>query len=56
VTTTNTAVMSDADQDIRWREWTAKGAANDRRTAKNMRIVMLLIVVALLAWSYIQLT
>jgi hypothetical protein len=54
--TSQTAVMPDVEADIRWRDWQARGAATDRRTAARMRKVMLLIVAALIAWSFIQLT
>jgi hypothetical protein len=48
-------VITDVEADIRWREWQARGAASDRRTAARMRTVMLLIVVALVVWFVIQL-
>lgn len=54
--TTHTAVITDVEADIRWREWQARGAASDRRTAARMRTVMLLIVVALVVWFFVQLT
>jgi hypothetical protein len=53
--TTHSAVITDVEADIRWREWQARGAASDRRTAARMRTVMLLIVVALVVWFVIQL-
>jgi hypothetical protein len=46
----HTAVMSDLEADIRWRNWQARGAVNDRRTAARMRNVILVIVVALIVW------
>lgn len=54
--TTPTALITDVEADIRWREWQARGAASDRRTAARMRTVMLLIVVALVVWFVVQLT
>jgi hypothetical protein len=54
--TTHSAVITDVEADIRWREWQARGAASDRRTAARMRTVMLLIVVALVVWFVVQLT
>lgn len=54
--TIQTAVIGDVAADIRWREWQARGAASDRRTAVKMRVVMLLIIAALIAWFVIQLT
>jgi hypothetical protein len=54
--TIQSAVLSDVEADIRWRDWQARGAASDRRTAARMRKVMLLIVAALIAWFFVQLT
>jgi hypothetical protein len=54
--TTQTAVIPDVEADIRWRDWQARGAASDRRTTARMRTVMLLIVAALIAWLFVQLT
>ena len=54
--TIHTAVMSDVEGDVRWREWQARGAASDRRTAARMRSVMLLIIAALIVWFVVQLT
>ena len=31
--TNHTAVIPDVEADIRWRDWQARGAASDRRTA-----------------------
>src|SRR6202007_2171681 len=44
-TTMSPQVMNtpDADSEARWRTWQARGAANDRRTAKMMRGLMMLI-------------
>jgi hypothetical protein len=53
--TTQTAVIPDVEADIRWRDWQARGAASDRRTTARMRKVMLL-VAALIAWFFVQLT
>lgn len=54
--TVQTAVVPDVDADIRWRDWQARGAARDRRTAARMRKVMLLIAAALIAWFVVHLT
>ena len=54
--TTDTAVITDVDAEIRWRDWQARGAASDRRTAARMRNVMLLIVAAFIVWFVFQLT
>ena len=53
--TTHSAVITDVEADIRWRDWRARGAASDRRTAARMRQVML-IVAALIVWFVVQLT
>ena len=52
--TNQTAVFSDVDAEIRWRDWQARGAASDRRTATRMRKLMLLIVAALVMWFFVQ--
>ena len=54
--TTHAAVISDVEADVRWRDWQARGAASDRRTAARMRKVMLLIVAASIVWFVVQLT
>jgi len=54
--TNHTAVIPDVEADVRWRDWQARGAASDRRTAARMRKVMLLVVTALMVWFVVQLT
>jgi len=54
--TNHTAVIPDLEADVRWRDWQARGAASDRRTAARMRKVVLLIVAALIVWFAVQLT
>ena len=54
--TSHTAVIPDVETDIRWRDWQARRAASDRRTAARMRKVVLLIVAALIVWFVVQLT
>ena len=54
--TNHPAALTDLEADIRWRDWQARGAASDRRTAARMRKVMLLIVAALVVWFVVQLT
>jgi hypothetical protein len=54
--TTQAATIPDTDADIRWREWQARGAASDRRTAARMRKVMMVIVAALIGWFVVHLT
>ena len=53
--TNHTAVIPDVEAETRWREWQARGAASDRRTAVRMRGLMLVIVVALVAWFLVEL-
>jgi hypothetical protein len=50
------ATVTDSEADIRWRNWQARGAEGDRRTATRMRTLMLLIVSALVVWFLVQLT
>jgi hypothetical protein len=54
--TSHVAIVSDTEADIRWRDWEARGAASERRTAARMRRVMLLLVAALIVWFVVQLT
>jgi hypothetical protein len=54
--TNHTAITPNVEADIRWRDWQARGATGDRRTAARMRRVMLLIVGALIVWFVVQLT
>jgi hypothetical protein len=54
--TIHTAVIPDVAADIRWRDWQARGAVSDRRTAARMRTVMLLAVAALIVWFVAQLS
>ena len=56
--TSHTAVVStveEIDAEVRWREWQARGASSDRRTAARMRKVVLAVVVAWIAWAVAQL-
>jgi hypothetical protein len=54
--TSHVAIISDTEAETRWRDWQARGAASDRRTATRMRRLMLLIVTALVLWFFVQLT
>jgi hypothetical protein len=49
------ATLPDSDADTRWRNWQARGAANDRRTATRMRRLWLVIATALAVWLFGQL-
>jgi hypothetical protein len=53
--TNQTAVIPVVEPEIRWRDWQARGAAHDRRTATRMRTLLLLIVAALAVWFLVQL-
>jgi hypothetical protein len=53
--TTQVAIVPDAEAEIRWRNWQARGAEEDRRTAKRMRGLMLLIAAVLVVWFVVQL-
>ena len=48
--TSSVATVLDADGELRWREWQARGAKSDRRTARRMWTVMLLIAAVLVIW------
>ena len=43
------------DAAARWRNWQARGVENDRRTAKRMRGLMLLIAAAFVVWMVVHL-
>jgi hypothetical protein len=50
------ASIAASDADIRWRNWQARGAESDRRTAARMRKLMLVIVAGLVIAFLVQLT
>jgi hypothetical protein len=49
------AVIPVVEAEIRWRNWQARGAASDRRTATRMRTLLLLIVASLAVWFIVRL-
>jgi hypothetical protein len=53
--TIHTAVVTDVEAETRWRDWQARGAANDRRWAARMRMLLLVIGVLLAVWAFVQL-
>jgi hypothetical protein len=53
--TTQLATVPESAADVRWREWQARGAENDRRTARRMRALMVVIVAAFVLWSVVEL-
>jgi hypothetical protein len=46
--TSSVATVLDAEGELRWREWQARGAESDRRTTRRMWTVMLLIAAVLI--------
>jgi hypothetical protein len=53
--TTQLATVPESDADVRWRVWQARGAENDRRTARRMRALMVAIAAAFVIWWVVQL-
>lgn len=45
---------ADSEADIRWRNWQARGAEGDRRTATRIRRLMLVIATAFAIWLFVQ--
>ena len=54
--TDQTAMVADPEADLRWKNWQARGAEDDRRTAKRMRGLMILIAASFLVWAVVQLS
>jgi hypothetical protein len=48
------AIGADQDTETRWRNWQARGAKADRRTAKHTRIVMAIVAAGVLGWLATQ--
>jgi len=53
--TNQIAVIPVVEAEIRWRNWQARGAANDRQTATRMRTLLLLIIASSAVWFLVQL-
>jgi hypothetical protein len=53
--TDQAAILADPEAELRWRNWQARGVEGDRRTAKRMRALMILIAAASLVWFVVQL-
>ena len=53
--TDHAAMLANPEADLRWRNWQARGADNDRRAAKRMRGLVILIAAAFLVWFVVQL-
>ena len=52
--TTQVAIVPETEAEIRWRNWEARGAEGDRRMAKRMRALMLLIAAGFVVWAVVQ--
>ena len=48
------ATAADAEAQLRWRKWEARGAEGDRRRGKTLRALMILVAAALLVWFALQ--
>lgn len=53
--TSHVTTISESERDIRWREWQARGAASDRRTARTIRGLTIAVFVALAGWLLVLL-
>jgi hypothetical protein len=53
--TNHIALTADADANVRWREWQARGAEADRRRAATMSGLTVLVSVGLTFWLFVQL-
>jgi len=53
--TSQVATVATAEADLRWRNWQARGAESDRRTAQRMGRLLLLIATGLAMWLFVQL-
>ena len=49
------ATVADAEAQLRWRNWQARGAEGDRRTAKKRRGLMMVIAAGFLVLFAVQL-
>jgi len=52
--TERAAIVAETEADVRWRNWLARGAAGDRRSAKRMRWLAIFIAAGLLVWFLVQ--
>ncbi len=53
--TDNVVAVRDVEADARWRNWCARGAESDRRTAVRMGTLTVLIAISLLTWLLVGL-
>ena len=49
------AIVAETEAELRWRNWQARGAEGDRRTATRMRGLMILIAAVFVMWFVVQL-
>jgi hypothetical protein len=47
---TGPAAIPNSETDLRWRQWQARGAADDRRTARRMGTAMVLMAIGFVIW------
>jgi hypothetical protein len=46
--------VADPEAELRWRKWQARGAEGDRRSARQMRGLAIVIATALVVWFVVQ--
>lgn len=49
------AIVAHSEAELRWRNWQARGAEGDRRTARRMRSLMILLAAGFVVWFVVQL-
>jgi hypothetical protein len=50
-----TLTVPETEIELRWRKWMERGAEGDRRTAKHMRGMLMLIAAVFLLFAIVQL-
>jgi hypothetical protein len=53
--TDRAAIVADPEAEVRWRNWQVREAEGDRRTARRMRGLMILIAAVFIVWFVVQL-
>jgi hypothetical protein len=53
--TTHASTLADAEADMRWQAWQARGAESDRRSDTRMRRLTVLIAIGLVICFVVQL-
>ncbi len=56
MTTETVALVPEIDAETRWRNWQARGAKADRRSARRTRVFMVVVAMGVLTWLATQLT